>query len=133
MSCSGASGATQRAASTATSSESVLPSASAKNSAPFPETSAILEGKRKAIKAALKAGVKPTQVARHFGVSLAEVRKVASQGRLVDPGVCLGEHGAGAATCAGRRWNGAGSQGLLTEFFRAGRGGAFLGWHQDSD
>jgi predicted transcriptional regulator len=58
---------------------SVLPSASAKNSAPSPETSAILEGKRKAIKAALKAGVKPPQVARYFGVSLAEVRKVASQ------------------------------------------------------
>ena len=58
---------------------SVLPSASAKNSPPLPETSAILEGKRKAIKAALKAGVKPTQVARHFGVSLSAVRKVASQ------------------------------------------------------
>jgi hypothetical protein len=58
---------------------SVLPSASAKNSPPLPEASAILEGKRKAIKAALKAGVKPTQVARHFGVSAAEVRKVASQ------------------------------------------------------
>ena len=38
-----------------------------------------LRGRRKAIKAALKAGVKPTQVARHLGLSPAEVRKVASQ------------------------------------------------------
>jgi hypothetical protein len=55
----------------------VLPSASAKNSPPPPQIAA--PGKRQAIKAALKAGVKPTQVARHFGLSPAEVRKVASQ------------------------------------------------------
>ena len=53
----------------------VLPSASAKNSPP----PIAAPGKRQAIKAALKAGVKPTQVARHFGLSPAEVRKVASQ------------------------------------------------------
>ena len=54
----------------------VLPAASAKNSPPPPIAA---PGKRQAIKAALKAGVKPTQVARHFGLSPAEVRKVASQ------------------------------------------------------
>ena len=43
------------------------------------EASAILDGKRKAIRAALMAGVKPRQVAKHFGLSLADVRKVASQ------------------------------------------------------
>ena len=55
----------------------VLPSASAKNSPSLPQIAA--PAKRKAIKAALKAGVKPTQVARHFGLSPAEVRKVATQ------------------------------------------------------
>ena len=54
----------------------VLPAASAKNSRPPPIAA---PGKRQAIKAALKAGVKPTQVARHFGLSPAEVRKVAAQ------------------------------------------------------
>ena len=54
----------------------VLPAASAKNS---PPAQIAAPGKRQAIKAALKAGVKPTQVARHFGLSPAEVRKVASQ------------------------------------------------------
>ncbi len=43
------------------------------------ETSAILETKHKAIRAALLAGVKPGQVAKHFGVPLAAVRKVASE------------------------------------------------------
>jgi hypothetical protein len=57
---------------------SVLPAAPATKSR-VPDASPVLEGKRKAIKAALKAGVKPTQVARHFGLSPAEVRKVASQ------------------------------------------------------
>ena len=56
---------------------SVLPARPTKS--PAPVASTVLEGKRKAIKAALKAGVKPTQVARHFGLSPAEVRKVASQ------------------------------------------------------
>ena len=56
---------------------SVLPAPPTKS--PAPVASTILKGKRKAIKAALKAGVKPTQVARHFGLSPAEVRKVASQ------------------------------------------------------
>jgi hypothetical protein len=59
---------------------SVLPSSSTKKSAPRAETPLLLEGKRKAVKAALVAGIKPTQVARHFGLSLAEVRKVASEG-----------------------------------------------------
>jgi len=34
------------------------------------------EGQRKAVRAALLAGVAPTQVAKHFGLSLAAVRKV---------------------------------------------------------
>jgi hypothetical protein len=34
------------------------------------------EGQRKAVRAALLAGVAPTQVAKHFGLSLATVRKV---------------------------------------------------------
>jgi DNA invertase Pin-like site-specific DNA recombinase len=34
------------------------------------------EGHRKAVRAALLAGVAPTQVARHFGLSLAAVRRV---------------------------------------------------------
>ena len=36
---------------------------------------ALQEGKRKAIRTALQAGVAPGQVARHFGLSLAAVRK----------------------------------------------------------
>jgi hypothetical protein len=36
-------------------------------------------GKRNAIRAALSAGVKPTQVAKHFGLSLADVNKLASE------------------------------------------------------
>ncbi len=38
-----------------------------------------LETKRKAIRAALLAGVKPGQVARHFGVPLAAVRQIATK------------------------------------------------------
>ena len=34
------------------------------------------EGQRKAVRAALRAGVAPTQVAKHFGLPLATVRKV---------------------------------------------------------
>jgi DNA-directed RNA polymerase specialized sigma24 family protein len=34
------------------------------------------EGQRKAVRAALLAGVAPSQVAKHFGLSLASVRKV---------------------------------------------------------
>jgi hypothetical protein len=34
------------------------------------------EGQRKAVRAALQAGVAPTQVAKHFGLSLAAVRMV---------------------------------------------------------
>jgi hypothetical protein len=43
------------------------------------EPSLPIDGKRNAIRAALLAGIKPTQVAKHFGVSLAAVRKVATQ------------------------------------------------------
>ena len=46
------------------------PSRSAKTSPP------LQEGQRKAVRAALVAGVAPTQVAKHFGLSLAAVRKV---------------------------------------------------------
>ena len=56
-----------------------LPSASPTRAPAANETSSILNGKRKAIRAALVAGVKPRQVAKHFGLSLADVRKVASQ------------------------------------------------------
>ena len=41
--------------------------------------SPIHSGKRNAIRAALSAGVKPTQVAKHFGPSLADVNKLASE------------------------------------------------------
>ena len=45
------------------------------------KTSPVLqEGQRKAVQAALTAGVAPTQVAKHFGLTLATVRKV-----LTDP------------------------------------------------
>jgi hypothetical protein len=37
------------------------------------------EGQRKAVRAALLAGVPPTQVAKHFGLSLAAVRKVLAE------------------------------------------------------
>jgi hypothetical protein len=41
------------------------------------KTSSVLqEGQRKAVRAALLAGVAPAQVAKHFGLSLAAVRKV---------------------------------------------------------
>jgi DNA-directed RNA polymerase specialized sigma24 family protein len=39
-------------------------------------SSPLQEGQRKAVRAALVAGVAPTQVAKHFGLSLAAVRKV---------------------------------------------------------
>jgi len=37
------------------------------------------EGQRKAVRAALLAGVVPTQVARHFGLPLATIRKVLAE------------------------------------------------------
>jgi hypothetical protein len=43
----------------------------------FPTT--LQEGQRKAVRAALVAGVAPTQVARHFGLPLAAVRKVLAE------------------------------------------------------
>jgi hypothetical protein len=39
-------------------------------------SSPLQEGQRKAVRAALLAGVAPTQVAKHFGLSLTAVRKV---------------------------------------------------------
>jgi DNA invertase Pin-like site-specific DNA recombinase len=37
------------------------------------------EGQRKAVRAALVAGIAPAQVARHFGLSLATIRKVLAE------------------------------------------------------
>ena len=42
-------------------------------------SSTLQEGQRKAVRAALAAGVAPTQVAKHFGLSLAVVRKVLAE------------------------------------------------------
>jgi hypothetical protein len=42
------------------------------------------EAKRKSIRAALLAGVKPAQVAKHFGVPLTYVREVASEPVALD-------------------------------------------------
>ena len=47
----------------------------------MPTTPVVHEAKRKSIRAALRAGVKPTQVAKHFGVPLTFVREVASEPR----------------------------------------------------
>ena len=47
----------------------------------MPKTAVVHEAKRKSIRAALQAGVKPTQVAKHFGVPLTFVREVASEPR----------------------------------------------------
>ena len=43
-------------------------------------SSALQEGQRKAVRAALLAGVAPAQVAKHFGLPLAAVRKVLDEG-----------------------------------------------------
>ena len=48
----------------------------AKASRASKSTSTLQEGQRKAVKAALLAGVVPSQVAKHFGLSLAAVHKV---------------------------------------------------------
>jgi hypothetical protein len=45
------------------------------NKAAFP----LQEGQRKAVQAALHAGVAPNQVAKHFGLSLATIRKVLAE------------------------------------------------------
>ena len=47
----------------------------------MPKAPVVHEAKRKSIRAALLAGVKPTQVAKHFGVPLTFVREVASEAR----------------------------------------------------
>jgi hypothetical protein len=46
-----------------------------------PKTPVVHEAKRKLIRAALQGGVKPTQVAKHFGVPLTVVREVATEPR----------------------------------------------------
>jgi DNA-directed RNA polymerase specialized sigma24 family protein len=43
------------------------------------ESSSLQEGQRKAVRAALLAGVAPGQVAKHFGLPLAVVRKVLAE------------------------------------------------------
>ena len=43
---------------------------------PKQDSGELPETKRKVIRAALRAGVKPTQVAKHFGVSLAALRQL---------------------------------------------------------
>jgi hypothetical protein len=48
----------------------------AKSSRSQKTSSVLQEGQRKAVRAALLAGVAPTQVAKHFRLSLAAVRKV---------------------------------------------------------
>jgi hypothetical protein len=47
----------------------------------MPKTPVVHEAKRKSIRAALRAGVKPTQVAKHFGVPLTFVHEVAREPR----------------------------------------------------
>jgi hypothetical protein len=47
----------------------------------MPKTPVVHEAKRKSIRAALRAGVKPTQVAKHFGVPLTFVRELESKPR----------------------------------------------------
>ena len=59
----------------------LLPKQSGPSRRPMPKTSVVHEAKRKPIRAALLAGVKPTQVAKHFGVPLTFVREVASEPR----------------------------------------------------
>jgi hypothetical protein len=64
---------------------SILARLQPKHSGPLrramPKTPVVHEAKRKSIRAALVAGVKPTQVAKHFGVPLTFVREVASEPR----------------------------------------------------
>ena len=43
-------------------------------------STSLQEGQRKAVRAALLAGVAPGQVAKHFGLSLAAIRKVLEEG-----------------------------------------------------
>ena len=50
------------------------------SSRPGKTSSTLQEGQRKAVRAALLAGVAPNQVAKHFGLSLAAIRKVLEEG-----------------------------------------------------
>ena len=67
---------------------SSLPRLQPKHSGPsrqaMPKTAVVHEAKRKPIRAALLAGVKPTQVAKHFGVPLTFVREVANEPVALD-------------------------------------------------
>jgi hypothetical protein len=47
-----------------------------KSTCPGKTSSTLQEGQRKAVRAALLAGVAPAQVAKHFGLPLAAIRKV---------------------------------------------------------
>jgi hypothetical protein len=49
------------------------------SSRPGKTSSTLQEGQRKAVRAALLAGVAPTQVAKHFGLSLATIRQVLAE------------------------------------------------------
>ena len=59
--------------------ESLTPTRSVKRAKAGPAEPMVHEGKRKAIKAALSAGVKPGQVAKHFGLPLTAIRRVLSE------------------------------------------------------
>jgi hypothetical protein len=49
------------------------------SSRPGKTSSTLQEGQRKAVRAALLAGVAPTQVAKHFGLPLATIRQVLAE------------------------------------------------------
>ena len=63
-----------------TSLESLAPSSRRRRrSQPAEATPVIQDAKRKAVRAALRAGLSPRQVAKHFGLSLAAVRKASAE------------------------------------------------------
>jgi hypothetical protein len=66
----------EAAAQVATTLDRVAPRRTSRANPPRSATAPLQEGQRKAVRAALVAGVAPTQVAKHFGLSLATVRKV---------------------------------------------------------
>jgi hypothetical protein len=69
----------------------------------MPKTPVVHEAKRKSIRAALLAGVKPTQVAKHFGVPLTFVREVARDPVALDRGSQRGSLPAQAKGTSGGR------------------------------
>jgi hypothetical protein len=61
--------------------ESLAPRSKRRRRARFAEaTPVIQDAKRKAVRAALRAGLSPGQVAKHFGLPLAAVRKMSAEG-----------------------------------------------------